>query len=104
MLGKLPRVNPLELRKELLIAESEINRVQLVEEWQAMATGIHSFAGRAKSVSALASAAAVLVTGVAAFRRGKSGSIGANPSWLQTVLKGAQMAGSLWLAFRARQR
>ena len=37
MFGKKPRLNPLESRKQLLIAESELNRAQLVQEWQAMA-------------------------------------------------------------------
>ena len=33
MFGNNPRVNPLEARKRLLVAESELNRAQLVEEW-----------------------------------------------------------------------
>ena len=37
MFGKKPRLNPLESRKQLLIAESELNRAQLVQEWQTMA-------------------------------------------------------------------
>ena len=32
MSGKNPRMNPLESRKQLLIAESELNRAQLVQE------------------------------------------------------------------------
>jgi hypothetical protein len=34
-------MNPLESRKQLLIAESELNRAQLVQEWQAVADGVH---------------------------------------------------------------
>lgn len=47
-------------------------------------------------------AAALLVAGLAAFRRGKSGSADVKPSWLQTILKGAGMVSTLWLAFRAK--
>ena len=99
MFGKRPHLNPLESRKRLLIAESEINRAQLLDEWQAMTDGIHRLTDRVKSVSSLASAAAALVAGVSAFRRGKSVSTAAKPSWLQTILSGARLAGSIALAF-----
>ena len=104
MFGNNPRLNPLESRKKLLVAESEINRVRMQEEWHAMTDGIRSLADRVRSVSSLAPAAALLVAGVSAFRCGKSVSMGAKPSWFQSALKGARMAGSIWLAFRARQR
>ena len=51
----------------------------------------------------MASSAAVLVTGLAAFRRGKSAAA-AKPSWLQTMLKGAGLISTLWLAFRPPDR
>ena len=104
MVGNNPPVNPLESRKRLLVAESEINRLQLREECQGMIDGIRKFAGHLKTVSALASAAAVLVAGVSAFRRRKSASASTKPSWFQFALKGAQMAVSIWLAVRARPR
>ena len=104
MFGNDPRLNPLESRKRLLVAESEINRVQLTQEWHDTTDGIRSLAHRVKSVSSLASVAALLVAGLSAFRRGKPVSIGTQSYWLQSVLKAAQLAGSIWLAIRARQR
>ena len=104
MSRKMPRVNPLQLRKELLIAESDLNRAQLLEDWQAMTVGARTLTARVKSVSALASAAALLIAGVSAFRRERASTNGAKSSWIETVLKGAKVAGSLWLAFRARPR
>jgi hypothetical protein len=101
MFGKEPRLNPLESRKQLLIAESELNRAQLVQEWVAMTVG-RTLTGRVKSFGSIASAAALLVAGLAALRRGNSGSAGVKPSWLQTILKGAGMVSTLWLAFRAK--
>ena len=103
MFGKNPRMNSLESRKQILIAESEINRAQLFGEWQAMTDGIRGLSDRVKSVGSIASAAAVLLAGVSAFRRGKSGPTSAKPSWFQTALKVALMAGDLWLASRARK-
>lgn len=105
MFRKNPRINPLESRKRLLIAESELNRAQMLQEWQAMTEDARSFGARMKSIGSLASAAALVVAGVSAFRRGKSETAAAaKPSWLQTALNGAKLAGSVWLAFRSRRQ
>jgi hypothetical protein len=97
-------VNPLQLRKKLLIAESELNRAQLAGEWQAMTDGVRTFGARVKSISTLASGAALVAAAVSAYRRGSASANGAKSSWLQTALKGAKVAGSLWMAFRAQGR
>ena len=105
MFRKTSHVTPLEMRKQLLIAESELNRAQLAQEWSAMAAGVRTLTARVKIYGSLASSAAVLGAGLAAFRRGKFRSADASkPSWLQTILKGAGMVSSLWLAFRAKRR
>jgi hypothetical protein len=86
----------------MLVAESELNRAGLSEEWQAMAHGVHDFAHRTKNLAAWASSAALLVAGVPALRRGLSRSGTAKPSWFQKILKGARVASMLWFAFCAR--
>jgi hypothetical protein len=95
-------VTPLESRKQLLIAESELNRAQLVEEWVAMTVGVRTLTARVKTYGSLASSAALLVAGLAAFRRGKPLDAGAKLPWWQTILKGAGWASTLWLALRAK--
>lgn len=96
-------MNRLESRKRLLVAESELNRAQLAQDWVAMTTGVRSFIGRARSFGAIASTAALLVTGFAAFRHTtKSTPADEKPSWWQTLLKTAGTISTLWLAFRAR--
>jgi len=95
-------MNSLESRKRILIAESELNRAQLVQEWQTMADGVRSVTDRAKSFGSIASIAAVWVAGLAAIRRSKFSRPGEKPSWWQTILKGAGMVSTLWLAFRAK--
>ena len=104
MFGKNPRLNPLASRKQLLIAESELNRAQLVEEWQAMTDGVRSVADRTRTISSVASAAVSLIAGLASFRRSKCVDADVKPSWLQTILKGAGLISSLWLAFRSQER
>jgi len=104
MPGKNARINPLESRKRLLIAESELNRAQLIGDIAALKEGVHALTGRAKSLGSIASSAAVLVAGVSAFWRGKPAEAAAKPSWLQTILKGAGVVSNLWLALPLRNR
>jgi hypothetical protein len=101
---KIPRVNPLQLQKELLVAESEINRARLIQDWHAMTVGLHTLTARVKSVSSIASAAALLMAGVSAFQRERASLRATKSSWLQMAVKGAEVAASMWLAFRARSR
>jgi hypothetical protein len=95
-------MKPLELRKQILIAESELNRAHLVQDLQTMADEVHSLASQARTISSLASAAASLVAGLASFRRKKSAPVAEKPSWLQTILKGAGLVSNLWLSFRPK--
>ena len=104
MSGKKTNLSALESRKRLLIAESEINREQLVLEWQATVNGVHSLAAQARYFTSFASAGALLMATVAAFRRNKANPASGKPTWFQTVVKGAKVAASIWLAFRARPK
>ena len=104
MSGKNPRLNPLASRKQLLIAESELNRAQLVQDWQAVADEAQAVADRARTLGSVASAAASLVAGLASFRRKKSAPAGEKPSWLPTILKGAGLISAVWRAFRSQGR
>jgi hypothetical protein len=45
-------MNPLDARKQLLIVESELNRTQLVQEWQAITDDVAAFANRARQSGA----------------------------------------------------
>ena len=87
-----------------MVAESDLNRAQLVQEWVAMTAGVRTLTGRVKTYGSLASSVALLVAGLAAFRRARSAPAGEKPSRWRTLLKGAQLAGLLWSVFRARPK
>jgi hypothetical protein len=93
-------MNPLESRKQLLIAESELNRGQFVQDWQTLADEVHAFTKQARNIRTLGSAAVVLVAGLAAWRRNKAAPAAEKPSRWQTILKGAGLISTVWLAFR----
>jgi hypothetical protein len=98
-------MNPLESRKQLLIAESDLNRAQLVQELEVIADKVHAFADQSRTVSSLATAAATLIAGFASLRRKKEPAPTAEkPSWLQTIVKGAGLVSSIWSAFRSSRR
>jgi hypothetical protein len=97
-------MNPLESRKKLLLAESELNRAQLVQEWQALADDFHLLANQARTISSFASAATSLVAGLVSFRRKKSAPAAKKPSWLQTIFKSAGLISTFWQAFRPQGR
>jgi hypothetical protein len=90
----------LELRKQLLIAESELNRASLDFEWQSMVREVHILSRRAESISSMVKAAGALVSGLSSLR-GKKPQPGAEKSsWWQAVLKGAGVASSFWSELR----
>ncbi len=95
-------MNALESRKQLLVAESELNRAQLLQEWQTMADEFHVLTRQAKIIVSLAAAGGLLAAGIASFRHKKSAPVDEKPSRWQTILKYAGVASSLWSAFRSR--
>ncbi len=90
-------MNPLASRKQLLIAESELNRAQLAQDWQTLAGEANELARQAATLRSLASASAVLVSELVKLRQPAA----KKTSWLQSILKVGQLAGSLWSEFRS---
>ena len=97
-------MKPLESRKQLLIAESELNRAQLVQEWHTMADEARSLVHQARTIGSFASAAATLVAGLASCRRRDSTPTAVKPSWGQTIVKVAGLFSTFWSEFRARRK
>ena len=100
MFGERPRLDPLELRKQLLIAESELNRAQLSQERQTMALEVGNLTHWAKTVGAWVSSAVLLAAGLAAMRKGASGPRVSERSWFKQLLHGARVASTIWFALR----
>jgi hypothetical protein len=95
-------MNSLVSRKKLLIAESELNRAQLVQEWRTMTDEVRSLTSQARNISSFASAAATLIAGLASLRRKPSVPATEKPSWWRTILKGAGMADTFCSQFRSQ--
>src|ERR1700722_3553097 len=97
-------MNKLQSRKQLLLAESELNRAQLVQEWEIVADGFRSGTHGAKSFTSVVSSAATMLAGLAALRRRLREQADGKSSWLNTILKTAGLLSDFWLAFRSPRR
>jgi len=97
-------MTPLELRKQLLLAESELNRAELVEEWKAISVVFHGVADRARKYGSVALSASVLMAALTYFWRIKSAPAQQKPTWWQLLLKGAKLGASLWSQFGQRPK
>jgi hypothetical protein len=107
---KNPRLSPLESRKRLLIAESELNRAQMVadlgalkSDLDALKSDVNTLLDRVKSLGSIASTAAVLVSGLTAFRGGKAENGDGKSHWLRKVIRGAGLVSTIWRVFRPKR-
>ena len=87
----------LAARKQLLITESEINRMLLKEDGRALAREAHDFSRQ------IAQLCGLMAIGTAVFSAVKSGTT-APPtkkrSWFEPILNTVRLGTSLWSAFR----
>ena len=103
MPGQKLNLNSLEARKQLLLAESELNRAGLLEAWHAWKSEAHRLARKARTVGSIASLAAVAVAAYSNLRRGTPGTDGGNgkSSWISNCLTGMRTGVSLWVALKS---
>jgi hypothetical protein len=94
----------LESQKQLLIAESDLNRAHLTHELETMAGDVHALASQAKTAGSIALAVASMVAGLSSFRRQKSAPAAERPSWWQTIGKVAGMVSVFWASCRPRPK
>jgi hypothetical protein len=90
-------MSQLELRRQLLLAESELNRRHLTGDIAAFSGEVRALIHCTASVGSLATCA---VTLFAASQPRKAGRAGAIASWIRTFLDGASLITTLWVAFR----
>jgi hypothetical protein len=100
---KNSRLSPLESRKRLLLAESELNRAQMVQDLGALKSDVSALVDRVKSLDSIASTAGVLISGLAAFRGGKPENGDGKSHWLRRIIKGASLVSTIWRAFRPKR-
>ena len=96
-------MNPLASRKQLLIAESELNRAHLIQTWQTMTGEVHSLARQAKTIKSIGLATVSLVTGLASYRHKNTTPVAEKPAWWGIILKSAGLIFNFWQASSSRR-
>lgn len=105
MSGTKSQLMPLQVRKQLLLAESEVNRVSLMHEWQSLRSETQALAHQAQSVCAtISSVASMGIAGFSAFRDLQARRRNGKASWLSTLFNGVRLGTSLWASLRSGLR
>lgn len=102
MFGQNPRVNLLAARKQLLLAESDLNRAQMIQEGRDINAEIHSLTHRVKQIAAMVSIITSLMAALSASRQPSTSPVNKS-SWWQTLVNSTGLISSLWLTFRSRR-
>jgi hypothetical protein len=93
-------MNPLQSHKQLLIAESELNRLNLAANMSAFKRETMTIAAPVRSLATIAASVSAMISGVRAYQCKKIEGARAKPSAIQTALKLAELVSSCWLLFR----
>ncbi|HTB86175.1 MAG TPA: hypothetical protein VK742_21185 [Candidatus Sulfotelmatobacter sp.] len=109
MSGKTNGLTALEMRKQLLIVESELNRAHLDHDLQTVMVRVHHVAGQISALGSLASTVSSLGPSVADFFSGISGPDKEAPSsketsWFSRLFSGVRAGVDLWTAIRSDRR
>ena len=108
MFGKKSYMNELERRKQALMAESEVNRIELLKDWDALKMEGNRVKKHLRNVGSVASSAAILATAAAVLRRRpetpKAPKNHSGPSWVHAALDGARTGASLFFKLRSLAR
>lgn len=109
MFGKKSFLRTLESRKQALLAESEVNRIELFKDWEVLKTETTRVKKQLRAAGSIASSAAVLAGIAALVRRHHEHQqpTAAKPDnhakvqWLSAALNGARVGASLFFKVRS---
>ena len=97
-------MNELETRKQLLLAESEVNRVLIARHWERMTEGALGLAGEARRAGKLAALGGGLLGALGLFRLARAPKARAGRPWFRLVFSLARWAVPLWMELRKEPR
>jgi hypothetical protein len=106
MPGTKSSLTPLESRKQLLLLESELNRVQLLNEARQLKNELGHLQEQVQTISSLAASAANLAATCSAIAKvfsPRAGNGEKKQSWISTLFNGLKTGSALWENFRSRR-
>ncbi|MEN9776873.1 MAG: hypothetical protein RJB04_628 [Verrucomicrobiota bacterium] len=93
-------MNPLETRKRLLMAESDLLRIQLTEDIESLRSAWDRSGSRARIWSGLISSIPMLMAGMSALHPKPTADGGSRRSWGTLLLQGAGLLSTVWLSWK----
>jgi hypothetical protein len=110
MFGKKTYLKTLESRKQALLAESEVNRIELLKDWDSLKADVTRVKKQLRAAGSIASSAAVVATVATLFRRHHEQTAMAKPNshvkvpWVTAAINGARVGASLFFKMRSYMR
>lgn len=107
MFGKKSYLKTLETRKQEILAQSEVNRIELLNEWEIVKADLERVKKNVRAAGSIASSAVVVAAVASLFRRKHEPATTENHTrapWITAALKGAQAGASLFLKIRSLVR
>jgi len=101
MFGHQAHLKALESRRQLLIAESELNRHQALQEWDVFAEEVRQVAERARSLNSLAASFISVVSGFSELTAGRRQAASVGGGWFHRLATGARFVSTLWFLYRS---
>ena len=103
MLRQNGSVSPLETRRRLLIAESELNRTRMTADLVALGHQARTLASETMTLHSIVSSASVLAVGLAGLANQSSAPTRQRTPWWRILLNNTSLLSALWLTFRAKK-
>jgi hypothetical protein len=100
-------MTPLESRKQLLLVESELNRVQLMNELRDFKIEVHQLKQQMEAIGSLASSAAKLtgtLSSIGDFFARRAENKKSKSSWISNLLNAARTGASIWDNLRSHRK
>jgi hypothetical protein len=108
MFGKKTYLRTLESRKQALLAESEVNRIELLKDVGALKAEASRVKKQLRAAGSIASSAAAVAAVASLLRRRQPESPKTNnhtkASWVAAAVNGAQVGASLFYKLRSFMR
>jgi len=101
---KITCLAELRAKKQALLMESELNRVQLLREWSNLKTTARQVANPLRAAKKIASSTATAATAFAIARRIFKRSVAPKHLWINSLISGAKVGASIVSLLRARRR
>lgn len=105
MSGKTTCLAELRAKKQELLIESELNRVQMLRDWSSLKTSVRQLANPLRAAKMLAGSTATAATAIAVFRRiYHHKSQNGKRSWIGHLASGAKLGASIIKLVQARRQ